>query len=118
MLKFTAKEIYQRLEAYQNLYEMTDSCAGKIDKDLTDAFFQLVKYPVEAAVLQNKKILYQQLAVQLFRKNKIDEVKENLNLAQQAYQIIPEITERYNRFIARGKWNGIMSWHPRDQKNI
>ncbi|TMI64529.1 MAG: hypothetical protein E6H07_01020 [Bacteroidetes bacterium] len=118
MLKFTAKEIYQRLEAYQNLYEMTDSCAGKIDKDLTDAFFQLVKYPVEAAVLQNKKILYQQLAVQLFRRNKIDEVKENLQLAQQAYQIIPEITERYNRFIAKGKWNGIMSWHPRDQKTF
>ena len=116
MLKFTAKEIYQRLESYQNLYQMTDSCGGKIDRAFTDAFFQLVKYPVEAAVLQNKKILYQQLAVQLFRQNKTDETKENLLLAQQAYQIIPEITERYNRFIAKGKWNGIMSWHPRDQK--
>ena len=116
MLTFTAKEIYQRLESYQSLYQMTDSCAGKIDRSLTDAFFQLIKYPVEAAVLQNKKILYQQLAMQLFRQNKTDETKENLHLAQQAYQIIPEITERYSRFIAKGKWNGIMSWHPRDQK--
>lgn len=116
MLKFTTKEIYQRLESYESLYQMTDSCAGKIDKALTDAFYQLFKYPVEAAVLQNKKILYQQLAVQLLRQKKTDEAKENLHLANQAYQIIPEITERYNRFISKGKWNGIMSWHPRDQK--
>ena len=116
LLKFTAKEINQRLEAYQRLVDLTDSCSLNIDKSLTDAYFQLVKYPVEAASLQNRKILHQQLAIQMFRRNHIAEAKENLQLAQTAFTIIPEITGRYNRFVAGGKWNGIMSWHPRDQK--
>ncbi len=116
MLKFTAKEIIQRLEAYQQLEKMVDSCSDIIDAGLRDAFLQLIKYPAEAAILQNKKILHQQLAVQYLRKNSVTEAKENLRIAQTAFTIIPEITERYNRFMAAGKWNGIMSWHPRDQQ--
>ena len=116
MLSFTVKEIHQRLDDYQKLYDMVDSAAEKIDKNLTDAFFQLVKYPVEAAFLINRKILYQQLAIQSLKGNNISRAKEHLRESQTAFLIIPEITERYNRFIAGGKWNGVMSWHPRDQK--
>lgn len=116
LLKFTAKEIDQRLDAYQRLYEMTDSCAERIDRNMADAFFQLIKYPVEGAYLMNRKILYQQLAARALKQNNISVANDNLQEAQTAYKIISEITERYNRFIAAGKWNGIMSFHPRDQK--
>ena len=116
MLKFTVKEIHQRLEAYHKLYSVTDSCTQKIDNSLAHVYFQLIKYPVEAAYLMNQKILHQQLAIQFLKKNSISEARENLDIAQLSFRIIPEITERYNRFIAGGKWNGIMSWHPRDQK--
>jgi hypothetical protein len=115
-LKFTAKGINKRLESYQELEQMMEACAAKIDAKLQEAFFQLIKYPVQGAVLLNKKILYQQLAAQLFRQKKTREAKEVLKLSEQAFRIIPEITERYNFFIAGAKWNGIMSWHPRDQK--
>lgn len=116
LLKFTAKEINELLEAYQQLSDMLDSCKQKIDKRNADAFFQLIQYPVEGACLINTKALRQQLALKFFNENKISDAKENLQAAQMAYTIIPEITERYNRFIAKGKWNGMMSWHPRDQK--
>lgn len=116
LLKFTAKEINERLETYQQLNDMLDSCKQKIDKRNTDAFFQLIQYPVEGACLINTKTLRQQLALKFFNENKTADAKENLQSAQMAYTIIPEITERFNRFIAKGKWNGMMSWHPRDQK--
>jgi Glycosyl hydrolase family 115/Gylcosyl hydrolase family 115 C-terminal domain len=116
LLKFTAKEINERLEAYQKLNAMLDSCKAKIDKNKYDVFFQLVAYPVEAACLMNTKALNEQLAIKYFNQDNAAAAAENVQLAQTAYTIISEITERYNRFIAGGKWNGMMSWHPRDQK--
>ncbi len=116
LLKFTQKEINERLEAYQKLYAMLDSCKEKIDKNKSDAFYQLVGYPVESACLMNIKILNEQLVVKYFNQNNTAAAAENLQLSQMAYKIIPELTERYNRFIAGGKWNGMVSWHPRDQK--
>ena len=116
MVKFTAKEINLRLDAYQKLEEMVEACRDKIDPQLSDAFYQLIKYPVEGASLLNTKILTQQLALQSLAQHNSEAAKQQLQLAQTAYKIIPEITERYNKFIAGGKWNGMMSWHPRDQK--
>jgi hypothetical protein len=116
LLKFTVKEINQRLEAYQKLNDMLDSCKMKIDKKDAAAFYQLISYPVESSCLMNYKALRQQLAFKFFNENNITEAKENLQQAQTAYKIIPELTERYNRFITGGKWNGMMNWHPRDQK--
>ncbi|HEX7848028.1 MAG TPA: glycosyl hydrolase 115 family protein [Chitinophagaceae bacterium] len=116
LLKFTAKEIDQRLRRYDELQYMVDACSKLIDSTLTNAYFQLVKYPVEAAVLQNRKILAQQLALQLLKENNVVEARSSQQMAQISYEVIQEITNRYNRFIAGGKWNGIMSWKPRDQK--
>ncbi|MGC4104279.1 glycosyl hydrolase 115 family protein [Ferruginibacter sp.] len=116
MLKFTAKEINERLEAYQKLEDMMNSCAAKIPATLTDAFYQLIKYPAQGAALLNRKILYQQLAQLSLQQNQAAEAKEYLQMAQQHFNIIQEITERYNRFTALGKWNGMMDWKPRNQK--
>ena len=116
LIRSTPKRINNRLEAIQMLEDMLDQCSSQIDQNSADAFFQLVKYPVQATILQNKKILHQQLAIDAFNKNNFAEAKHNLQVAQTAFLVIKELTERYNRFIAKGKWNGIMSWHPRDQK--
>lgn len=40
----------------------------------------------------------------------------NAKKAKAAYDEIKAITKKYNEGIAGGKWNGIMSDHPRDQK--
>jgi hypothetical protein len=116
LLKFTPKEIIARLGSYQQLDSMLEACSAKVDKNSESSFFQLVKYPVRSTILQNKKILHQQLAVHAFQKNEIEEVKANLQIANTAFAVIRELTDQYNKFISRGKWNGIMSWHPRDQK--
>ncbi|MBS1512574.1 MAG: glycosyl hydrolase 115 family protein [Bacteroidetes bacterium] len=115
-LHFTPKEINERLELCTELEAAVDEVSGRIDPRLTDAFYELVKYPTEAAVLQNRKILYQQLAANAQAQQNVAEVQMDMQLSKQAYDIIGAMTEHYNRFIAAGKWNGMMSMHPRDQK--
>ena len=115
-LTFTPKEIDDRLLQYENLGTMVDSCVAHVKQALIPAMFELISYPAEAARLMNYKILHERAAQLAFSQNNNEEAKINLQTAAVAYQVIGTITERYNRFIAAGKWNGMMSWHPRDQK--
>ncbi len=115
-LIFTAKEIDERILICEKLTGLLDSCTGKIDKQLADAFFQLIGYPVESACFMNYKILRSKLAIMELGSNRLAEAKNNAAFSATAYSAIQTFTERYNRFIAAGKWNGMMSDHPRDQK--
>ncbi|MGG9963061.1 glycosyl hydrolase 115 family protein [Ferruginibacter sp. SUN106] len=116
MLSFSTKEIYDRLKEYEDLGFMVDTFVSNIKTGLQPALFELVTYPAEAARMLNYKILYERLAAIAFNENRIEEAKSNLQTASIAYQSIETSTERYNRFVAGGKWNGMMSFHPRDQK--
>ncbi|GAB2806225.1 glycosyl hydrolase 115 family protein [Ferruginibacter profundus] len=116
MLGFSTKEIYDRLKEYEDLGFMVDTFVANLKTGLQPALFELVTYPAEAARMLNYKILYEKLAAIAFNENRIEEAKSNLQTAVVAYQSIETATERYNRFIAGGKWNGMMSFHPRDQK--
>jgi len=115
-LTFTPREIDERLQQYEQLGLMVDSAVAHTRPDLSAAMFELIGYPAEAARLMNYKILHERSAVLALNQNNNEDAKINLQTASVAYQVIGTITERYNRFIATGKWNGMMSWHPRDQK--
>jgi hypothetical protein len=116
MLKFTKKEINERLAAYQTIGIMADTALSKPGSNLTAALFELMGYPELGTRMMNYKILNERLAQIAFSENKMEEAKVSVQDAAVAYQTIATITERYNRFIASGKWNGMMSDHPRDQK--
>lgn len=116
MLKFTKKEINERLTAYQAIGLMADTALSKPGSTLTAALFELMGYPELGARMMNYKILNERLAQIAYSENKIEEAKVSTQDAAVAYQTISTITERYNRFIVAGKWNGMMSDHPRDQK--
>lgn len=116
MLTYTSKEIDDRLLQYEKLGLMVDTTVAHVKPALAPAMFELIGYPAEAARLMNYKILHERSAVMAFNKNNNEEAKINLQTATVAYLVIGNNTERYNRFIAGGKWNGMMSWHPRDQK--
>jgi hypothetical protein len=115
-LTLTAKEIDDRMLLCEKLTDILDTCTEKIDKRLSDAFFQLVWYPAEAMSYMNYKVWRGKLAAIEFNRGKMIEAKTNAQFAATAYSAIQTFTERYNRFIAGGKWNGMMSDHPRDQK--
>ena len=115
-LTFTAKEIDDRMMLCEKLIELTDACKEKISTGQSAAFYQLVWYPVQAACFMNYKVLRERLAIIEFNKNNNEDAKVNAQFAGTAFQAIQNFTDRYNRFISAGKWNSMMSWHPRDQK--
>ena len=108
-VSFNPVEINQRLADYKKLATEAEALSHKIPANLQDAYFELILYPVKGACLMNEKIFYADKSLY------VDKV-ENAKKATDAYNEIKELTKRYNETIAGGKWNGIMSDHPRDQK--
>lgn len=112
MLKFTPVQAAERLSDYKKLLAKSEKLAKKMPKRLEDAYFQLIHYPIEGATLMNEKVLYAQESWELAKRGKNKALKE-AEKAIDAYQRIIKITEKYNKEIANGKWDGIMSFRPR-----
>lgn len=102
-LPWSEKEINARLRAYGDLSETVERAASKVPADRQSAYFELVKYPVQAAVQMNRKLLYAQLA----RHGKADWGQSDL-----AYDSIAALTQQYNA-LEDGKWNRMMDFKPR-----
>ena len=104
-LPWTMSQIDRRLAAYERLEQAVENLWPSVPTERQDAFFQLVKYPVQACAEMNKKMLLAQKA----RHNLAD-----WSLSWQAYDSIAALTELYNRGIHNGgKWLGIMDFQPR-----
>jgi hypothetical protein len=112
-VSFTYQQLIVRLKRYAALQSKADIIRKKIPAQLQDAYFQLILYPVHAAALMNKKILYSRLS---FHPNADNDFPGASQKARSAFDSIQYITGFYNRQIANGKWNGIMDWMPRDQE--
>ena len=109
---FSAAEIDERLKDYLQLEKETlDN--RPVDKSLSDAYFQLVEYPILAASKMNQKFLY----LDKFYEKPIDQrdnANENLKASIKSYQGIQELTSYYNNQLAGGKWKFMMDASPRD----
>lgn len=99
-LQFTETEIRERLAAYNALSDSVEKYEADVPAEKTDAYFQLVKYPVQATDQMNRKFLYAQLA---------RHGKDDWQPSHAAYDSIQTLTARYNT----PKWDGIMDAHPR-----
>lgn len=102
-LPWSEEKINGRLQAYDKLSETVERTASKVLSDRQSAYFELVKYPVQAAAQMNRKLLYAQLA----RHGKADWEKSDL-----AYDSIVVLTKQYNS-LEDGKWNRMMDFQPR-----
>ena len=102
-LPWSEREINERLNAYSELSETVEKAASKVPAGRQSAYFELVKYPVQAATQRNRKLLYAQLA----RHDKEDGEKSDA-----AYDSIAALTQHYNS-LENGKWNRMMDFKPR-----
>ena len=97
--------IKKRLEDYQVISDKVEKLASRIQQDRQDAYFQLIKYPVQATAEMNKKMLYAQFA----RHGEM-----NWNKSDVAYDSIASLTRIYNIGIRNnGKWHRMMDHQPR-----
>lgn len=102
-LPWSEREINQRLADYTRISDAVEGSEAKIPSDKQSAYYELVKYPVQAAAQMNKKHLLAQLA----RHGKAD-----WELSDAAYDSIAALTMRYNE-LEDGKWRGMMDFRPR-----
>lgn len=106
-LPWSDRYITDRLAEYSLLSDKVEKLNNEISENRLDTYFQLVKYPVQAAAEMNKKMLYAQLA---------RHGKALWDKCDMAYDSIQSLTRNYNQGIYNhGKWNGIMDCKPREQ---
>lgn len=102
-LPWSENMINERLQSYNELSETVERAAAEVPANRQSAYFELVKYPVQAAAQMNRKLLYAQLA----RHGKADWEKSDA-----AYDSIAVLTQHYNS-LEDGKWNRMMDFKPR-----
>lgn len=102
-LPWSEQTISERLRSYTVLSDVVERMESNIPADRQDAYFQLVKYPVQAAAQMNRKILTAQLA----RHSKVDWKQSDA-----AFDSIASLTQQYNS-LQNGKWNRMMDFQPR-----
>lgn len=102
-LPWSEQTISERLRSYTVLSGVVERMESNIPADRQDAYFQLVKYPVQAAAQMNRKILTAQLA----RHSKADWKQSDA-----AFDSIASLTQQYNS-LQNGKWNRMMDFQPR-----
>lgn len=88
-------EADQRLKDFEKIKRCVEDNYPYVRKDLQDAYFTAILYPVLATTAMNRKILGDTIE------------------SHKAYQEIQQLTARYNE-IKEGKWRYLMSAAPRD----
>lgn len=105
-LPWSSAYLKQRVEDYNELSDKVQIINSQIPDNRKDAFFQLVKYPVQSAAEMNKKMIFAQFA----RHGEMGWDKSDA-----AYDSIVSLTQIYNVGIQNnGKWNYMMDFKPRN----
>ena len=96
-----------RLKEYDRISDLVERVAHNIPEQRKDAYFQIVKYPVQGAAQINHKLIKGQFA---------RHGEGRWEDSDAAFDSIKALTKIYNKgFHNNGKWNKIMDRRPRRQ---
>ena len=112
-ISYTEAEMDARLEDYARLVTMVEQINSRIPERLSDAFFELIAYPCRSAAAMNRKHLYASKSFLEAERGNSELTLQYASNARKGYNEIVALTEKYNKTIAAGKWNGMMSYKPR-----
>lgn len=104
----------QRLRAWERLDKGVASLEMQLPAEYRDAYFELIGYPVQAAGAHNLKLLWTDRSYLDQYKHDFSAVQCDSKAAEAAYDHVQLLTRQYND-LAEGKWDGMMSSHPRDR---
>lgn len=93
-VEMNRREALERLDAFDHMQAVVDSCHQLIRPELSDAYFAHVVYPIYASAAMSRKILGDSAE------------------SHQAFIDIQRLTATYNA-LHDGKWRGLMSASPR-----
>lgn len=99
---WSEKYIKERIKSYESLSDEVEKIASLSPVYRQDAYFQLIKYPIQAAAQMNRKLLMAQLA----RHDKADWQQSDA-----AFDSIVALTNYYNNHRGK-KWSRMMHMTP------
>ena len=104
-LPWSENYVRERIADYKEITDEAEKIGKTMPEDREDAYFHLIKYPVQAATQMNNKFLRAQLA----RHSRGDWRESDI-----AYDSIARLTSIYNYGIRNGgKWKRMMDFQPR-----
>lgn len=104
-LPWSESMVRGRLDGYKLISDKAEEVGATMPEDRQDAYFHLVKYPVQAAAQMNGKLLHAQLA---------RHGRGSWHDSDVAYDSIARLTSIYNYGIRNGgKWKRMMDFQPR-----
>jgi len=106
-------EAQKRIDKYNVLEQKVKKMRSQISSIDADAFYQLVYYPVVGASWMNKKFLFRDKAYFYSKQNRLSAF-DYAQWSKAAYDSIVKETEYYNKQLASGKWEHMMSMKPRN----
>jgi len=112
---YSREEIERRLEAYGAIAKQCDALRKNLPERLQDAFTHLVYYPVVACKYHNDKILLSRLSHDAAESGNASGARALAAQAEAAWDEVKSLTDEYNA-TSNGKWERLMSWHPRNLK--
>lgn len=117
-ISYTETEMLQRLQDYKRLSEEARAVEAMVPERLKDAYFELIGYSCQAAASMNEKNLLARLSFITAARGNGDVALSQGQESKNAYRNIVALTNRYNKDVANGKWDGIMSYAPRGLKHF
>jgi hypothetical protein len=106
-------EVRRRVETFDALDERMTEIYDSLPASDRPAFYELVVYPVRTAGAMSAKYLHALRSRRYAGQGRVT-ANEYGVLAERAHQRIVEETRYYNDSLLDGKWEHMMSYHPRD----
>ncbi|MCU0387846.1 MAG: glycosyl hydrolase 115 family protein [Chitinophagaceae bacterium] len=106
-------EAQKRIQQYQLIEDKVKVLRKQIHGKDSEAFYQLVYYPVVGASHMNKKFLYRDKAYLYAKQNRLSALTYSA-MSKAAYDSIVAETAYFNTQLSEGKWKHMMSMQPRN----
>ena len=113
--RLSATETAERLRRFNILVDATGQVGASMPTDLSDAFFELVDYPVRAAAAANRRFFGAERYAALID-SKPESARDFAKMAVAADEEIKALTARFNNDVAGGKWRHLMAEEPADNQ--
>ncbi|MEX2585003.1 MAG: glycosyl hydrolase 115 family protein [Balneolaceae bacterium] len=104
-------EAEQRMRSYQDLQTRAEELSEELPEEASDAYFQLVYYPIAGAAAMNEKWLYAYKSREYAKQGRASANRMS-DSAFAAFGRIQQLTDQYNQEIAGGKWEHMADYRP------
>lgn len=112
---YTPDEVNGRLRAFRKLTEATKAAGGDVPPRLSDAWFELVEFPIRVSAAANMRFFAAERYNELIDDSQAM-ARSAGGAAVDAQGEITALTDRFNNKIAGGKWRWLMPEEPADSQ--